>query len=589
MATIERYKDILVVIGSDVIVPKTDGTVRLKRSGVRQALFSRTNPLGDLSGKFDFIVCFTIRSPSADYSTLDHSLTPRPLRGIVQLPGKYTDNPVSHIPSIMGWFNHECGHYWLAPRGRIRTQDGEIEIPKVRDIETAINDGGPVPNFPIIGRGNSHWSPYMETGDSCMEGVDWSSVTRHWGQDHAKGRPIEGTGYSFHGALHDSGCVYGPLDLFIMGADGGLDPQQTSFRFIRPQWITPLPFHTGLYAELDDGHRWFFGFHEGPQTIHAAAADPQAPTSFLRTDKAVLSKPFNPFDRVGLRVVQRGNLAHLQYRVWPGPVYWGRGQWPERLFGWLPEWAVSRFSSRPDVDLRDVFHDLSPGPMEVHHDPRQGWDTYATVPGRVMRMGLASRSLGDSKVYCRISARVGLGVNSTVTEIPLPRFEQEFPKAGPVLTAGEQLVMPFRRGNQSHSYQETTTLSEAPKLVIDRSALIPAATSDDYAFGGIVDLESCLFVSWAGGRGRKVTTIGEVQEVAFDDFILPWDDADQQIRQAPPVDGYYRTLVCLVAKDPLEATTPRRDYADVARQHWEAAFHAMSQQRLEMTTAIDPL
>ena len=144
MATVQRYNDILTITGTDVLRQKNNGSMTLDRGTIRQALFGAGNPLGDLSGKFDFIVCFTLGSSKVDFAGPDLSLAPRPLRGIVQIPGNFTNQPLSAAPTVMGWFNHECGHHWLVPVPKIQTPDGEVPAARIWRINAALASGAPL-------------------------------------------------------------------------------------------------------------------------------------------------------------------------------------------------------------------------------------------------------------------------------------------------------------------------------------------------------------------------------------------------------------------------------------------------------------
>jgi hypothetical protein len=592
MATVQRFNDIVAVTGTDVLRQKNDGGMTLNRGVVRDALYNANNPLGDVRGKFDFIVCFTIGSSVVDHKGADHNLRPRPLRGIVQLPGYFTDRALSQVPSIMGWFNHECGHHWLVPVPRIQTPDGEVPAARIWRINAALGAGDPLPPYPIMGRDNNHWSPYVEADNSCMEGNGFAEVQNSWGKDHARGKPIEGVPYDFQGTTHDSGCRYGDPDLFFMGAlnDSNTNLQQKKLGYIQPEWVVPLDFQSGLYVEMDDGHRWYFGFDEGPQTIHAEAVDPAAPTVSKDAKQYVVSDPYNHYDQIGLRMVQMNGSVALQFRVW-GLRYVGCLVAPiRRIMSFLPWPGGNPFALvRPVVNVDDVFQDLADNQMETVEDPRTGWRTYTVLPGKAVRTGLSSRTKTTTPVYSRISSKLGAWSGSGIISIATGDLTWEFPKTGPFLTANERFIMPFHHGEKLMSYQETDTLSEAPKLIWDVAENVPEVRRDSFAFGGLVGLESCLFVTHAGGAGRKKTIIGDYQEVPYADLVLPWSAEERQVHQDPPLGGHYRTLVCLVTQDPANVTQPRRDFVDLARQHWEPAFYAMTKQHRVMYTAIDPL
>lgn len=60
----------LLSLAGDVI---TNPGLDLNRGEVRSALFSATNPAGDVTGKVDFIICFNRNGGAPDWAVEDHS------------------------------------------------------------------------------------------------------------------------------------------------------------------------------------------------------------------------------------------------------------------------------------------------------------------------------------------------------------------------------------------------------------------------------------------------------------------------------------------------------------------------------------
>src|SRR5438067_3562525 len=162
------YPNLLIVAGTDVF--DEDGGV--DRDALRDAVFSSDNPLGNQSGLVDFFVCFSPESPASNGGGLhDHTLSPHPLRSIVQL-----GIPLDTLPNlgrfIGGTFAQELGHYWLVPgNATIRQGNAEVTLPTSEEIWTALNAGKPTPALPIVVRDGSHGSQFMHAEPSPVAAV----------------------------------------------------------------------------------------------------------------------------------------------------------------------------------------------------------------------------------------------------------------------------------------------------------------------------------------------------------------------------------------------------------------------------------
>ena len=125
-----NHPNILKLVG-DVINNNPNTT--LNRPEVKATLFSSSSPLGDLTGKVDFIICFNMNGGGPDH---DHSppFTPRPFRGIVQIHkiNLANDAQVDRMAPLLSLLIHEVGHYWIAfnaGQAKIRTPGGLVDTP----------------------------------------------------------------------------------------------------------------------------------------------------------------------------------------------------------------------------------------------------------------------------------------------------------------------------------------------------------------------------------------------------------------------------------------------------------------------------
>lgn len=140
MAVDPAFPDLLTAVGPDVV--GADGS--LDRPGVRAALFSNANPKGNLAGRVDFIICFLADGAGpGSHAGVDHTIGPRPLRGIIKLTDSLLGLTANRLAGVLGGgIAHEVGHYWLVPgAARIRTPSAEVETPTSQDIWALLNVG----------------------------------------------------------------------------------------------------------------------------------------------------------------------------------------------------------------------------------------------------------------------------------------------------------------------------------------------------------------------------------------------------------------------------------------------------------------
>lgn len=596
MATITRpaqYPNLLVLTGSD-IVNQSDG-LRIRRGRIKELLFTGGDGVPGIAGQVDFIICFVVNGTAIDHGGVDHSPQPRPLRGIIQW---YQDvrnlNPTS-LGDRLGWVAHEVGHYWLVPgRAKIHTPEGEIDTPTVDEVAQALNAGQGMPDYPIIGRQDRHWSPFIDGQSSAMEGLPHSAPQDLFETSvgYAYSETLARTGITFdlagYGAI-TSLRSYNDLELYVMGvlSEPEFRPSQSIARYVRPRWVFPINFQSGLYAETDQGEIWYLGFNGGPHRLAA-----QSISSDTAAGTANLAVPFNPYDRVGLRIVQEGSQALLQARVWKRELY-------HQLYGCLWDmllrigfWLLPnpmRDNLTP-LDCNDVLNDVVSGSPVNDNDAYVGWKTLATLNGRVQRVGLASRHFADRPVcFVRTRARLCLwNRNGTQTvntrdlavENGLMASENEF-GVRTRLDDGT-LVLPYRTAPKNVvRFQHTAQLDEAPRLVMD-------APTGDFAFGGDVELAECVITNWAGGTGAEKQYVGRRGSFTFADFDFSyqWSDGAAIRRTAPP-GNTYKMLFCLVSANdlPLTELQPYLDGLDLVRRAWEPCFNELTKgQRFADTT-----
>jgi|GEM_PF-2653552 len=575
-----NHPHVLKLVG-DVIGPNGN----LARAKTKQALFSDSNPLGDLSGKVDFIICFNRTGGFPDFGGVDHSLSPRPMRGIVQIHKSdlaHDSQPVNMAP-LLRLLLEEFGHYWIsfnAGAAKIRTPQGLIDTPTADQIWQALNAGELYPPFPMIGRQDAHWSPFFDGGASPFEsgnhseevltpGLGFSGRSNRYSQIQC----LEKTGPSFTMAGVDGGVVttrarYNDLERWIIGditlpislaAYGEVWP---SFRVIEPRWAFPFPFQAGLYFEMADGRRFYFGYDEGPHQLIAQQSNGEFTSAMIELP----NDPYNPHDQVGLRLVQTGLVTTLQARVWP-PV--GSGCL-------LPFWSYLR---KPDLSCSDVLGDLIAGDSKAGPDTNHylGWREVATIEGRAQKIGLSLRTIGNAIIHVRLAAKLCLLTGETITPISTEALDEDIPQAGPERLPDGRLMIPYAHAGGTAKFPENDTNHLAPKWTME----VP---DGDFAFGGIVTLDACSQVSWAGGCRSGVKMVGTVRHVKFNDYVLP-DDPDSAVRKEDPPGGAYKVLFCATARNDSDIQDSDLYYLDRIRLAFEIYYSLIMHRRAD--TLID--
>jgi len=153
MATLTRrndFRDLLLITGDDIVVTAVDPNgqeydelVNDWRARVKALLFSDNNGVRNFRGEVDFIVCYIHRGRAADHSGVDHTITGRPVRGIIRMPGWDAAPANGNIEGhVTGGLAHEVAHYWLVPGGaQIETSGGLVPTPTSDEIAESLNRG----------------------------------------------------------------------------------------------------------------------------------------------------------------------------------------------------------------------------------------------------------------------------------------------------------------------------------------------------------------------------------------------------------------------------------------------------------------
>jgi hypothetical protein len=568
MATLTIDGAVLKIIGTDVVGADNS----LNRAGLKVALFSNSCPVGNLAGKVDFIICFVNQGlQPGTFAGTDHSLQPRPLRGIIYLADGLENLPLTQIGNLLGGgIGHELGHYWLVPgAAKIRVGNAEVDTPTTQQIAQALNQGFAFPPYPIIGRQDVHWSPFIDGDSTPMEAPNLSTPIKTPGlgplqflshYDQVTGQDKVGVTFALDPVgevqTHSRFCV---LERWLIGsyrppAITSIGILWPSFLILVPRWSFPFDFQSGLYVRLRSGETWYVGFHGGPHEICAHEISRSVPTQVI----SIGSDPLDPHVRVGARAVQRGASIDLQVRLWaPRFILMSRAAEPVSPGPFLHFWRT-----RANPGVEDIMRDVAPGAPSAM-DAWTGWKTIASTVGQIDHVGLSSRTLGNSSMHTLLSATLYLHQAGVTTPVSTAGFQQDFPVTGPALLPSGQLMMPYLLddGTTIPIFEETPASHSAPKLLM-------AAPAGDFAFGGIVSLDRCIQVNWAGGLRTGKKMVGRAEWVKLNRVVPAGTVADRAIRTAAPLDGAYKILFCLAARTDT-ITAQMMSNLDLVRRAWE--------------------
>jgi hypothetical protein len=592
------FPNLLVIDDDEIVVTAVDPDgveydqlVGDWRARVKNLLFADDNGVRNFRGEVDFIVCYVNRGRAADHAGVDHSITGRPVRGVIRMPGWDAAPANGNIDGhVTGGLAHEVAHYWLVPGGaQIVTDQGLVATPTSDQIAESLNRGNGLPRYAIIGREDSHWSPFIDSRNSPMDGINHSPpqpiLEQVYGYAQAVGEPTSGVTVDVPGFRQvTTPHRYSDLELYLMGvlAPPSFSPADARMYVVRAQWVYPVPFQAGLYVECENGQKWYVGFDRGPHQLLAQAIDGTTPST-----PTVFHTPFNPADLVAARAVQRGGTLTLQVRLWRGPdPLEGCVYQVMRWLGITPFWDPAKRPTK--LSCSNILGDLSAGQPSHTPDAYVGWRTVATLNTRATHVGIAARHV-EKACFARMSAQLCEAKAGDISSVPLADLtgvnllNNTSPFFAKTLLDDGSFVLPYRTGpGVGGIFEHTPAVDAAPRLV-------RATSPGDFGFGAWLRLLNSCIVSWAGGSGVGKTYVGEREQFRFDqfDFATAWG-ASAAVRQAAPPDNTYNFLFCFLSRDPVPDATlvPRLTRIDLNRRVWQSVFPALTQGQRTATTTI---
>lgn len=583
---LDDYPNILKVGGSTI--HQYDEDYRRPLRDYLHGLNSRQSPVR--RGTHDFWITYPyppLVGHGANHSWEDMEITPRPLRGIVEM----TDVPVrqlpdDHLASIrdeMHTLLQEVGHHWLVPSQlRFRNGNRVMAAPEIHDLVSRINRGTFPDTPPLLGRTGNHWSVFTEADDSPLDGQayrkidDWDGLNT-WESTSRRHRNIDIRGDDSIGSLRLR-SAFNDMELFLMGVleRDNLYPNNSpkgEMQWLEPRITAPYDYQVGLFVAFGNGDYYTFGFHQRPDVLAATSTDGDH-------EEVNIGNRYRPFTSAGmvLRIVRRGNHYYFQAR------------------------QDTPYTDLEHESVHGIFDDFNALP-----EPSDGgdWQRFRTVAhwehsDTPLAIGLMVRRWGSSFLaegrFYNLELKKGAGsqgwnLNSiprdlrqppTYTDLPTEILHYYHP-AGVIRRINNNrmyLTLPFSTNAPSQEdgfkHYRSFDNDRAPKLFF-------RPEPGDFAFGSSVRVSRVIPTPWAGGDIDGKTMWGEAKSIPARQLIIPegWD-----AKRTAPTNNRYRCAFIVVAKDTDDIPDDVVRDLDLVRRYWDSAFYAATRLQRRSLSAL---
>lgn len=344
-----------VVVAWDPVLYRTSASTASDARAVFDEL--RSDPTSPISaGSHDFHLAFWNGGTgnAAHDGFYDRSLAGRPNRGHMVFMGAPPTRWASQPEAAIYLVQHEIGHHWLVSKNwRVAGQRPlTFEAYRAAAIAHELRRGrfrGPWQRDPsaftqpvILGRGDSHYSPFIQSDDSVMDGTllrlttSVSSDLDRWGGAEVVVDTVTPPGER----PVDVTTSFSPLDLLAMGI---IDASSAGdwVTWVQPRIVGPLGYRMGAFVGHGPGEfffdnprqraqewtSWYVVF-DGTYNVLALYEGRTLKESVQLEDN--LPVYGSRLQGVAIRFVRRGDSVRVEYR--PTPAY---PQWWLRPRPWL--------------------------------------------------------------------------------------------------------------------------------------------------------------------------------------------------------------------------------------------------------------
>lgn len=566
MATVTRsaaYPNILLVTGDDVVA----GDYRANLLRLLEAP-GATDPVR--AGSHHVWATYQVGSAAnPNHSYVDWSVRPLPRLGVIEL----ADPPMSTDPSVLGprltTLIHEFGHNWLVPRDlTVRSQSywpwPERVAPGIDgwDASHAFHDGLTYAGPALVARQGVHWSSWVSTGGSCMDGTAWTREDAGGGLARWTAQPFMAPMMQVPGLADlQLPARYGDVDLVLMGVSAREEAfarEGNRLVWLEPRLMAPLDYHAGLVVMFTPSDGVFFGFYRDHRTVAVQrtgqASNPASAAGY---------RPFpDTSAAVALRVIRRGEHLVFQARLdrlrtdltphlldststWPPPS----GAALDGSWSTVAEMVEPRRPLAVGVGVktwRPILAECIFGPLEYAAGGHQGAYTVAGgLPEWQLSPTSGFGSLPARLVAYRPAPGARLTPRGTTLSVCAPYSAFD--------STGRQLDVP--------GFDHWTTIDRAPRA-------LAAAPSGDFVIATTARLDRSGLSPGSGGATSGVTMWGTERSAPMSQLV--WPPALDAIRGSPPNDTY-NTAFMITAPRPSDITAAHQQSVDAIRRYWDVA------------------
>jgi len=578
------FPEVLVVIDDGLFM---EGEVDFE--GLLSALSCHVDcPIG--RGTHDFWVIHPRPKSKAGFFSPRERLDfrPQPLRGLIRTGHQLPQITVDIAQRYMRTFAEEIAHYWLL-WSSLRINETEIAGDRAF-LNPAVN-GDPLPEYPLGGRADGHWSYAFQADASPMDGIHFDRLqTIELPPGHSESEIVEVLfdrimpGVQFDvptlGKV-DAVQSYNDLDLYLMGVllPGEMYAQSDHhIEFIEPKWLFPSIFRAGLLLVFSQGDVLTFGYRNHLQTL---GVDRTGSTFSQTLNLHSVYEPWIQERRMFLRVVRKGDDYHFQAR-------------PD----WRFEGSGGVVTPEPFSDL-DVLAPPTPSP--------QDWTTWRTllkltIPDQLMAIGYVTAS-DQSRVLDVSFSPLEV---ATLTQVARPTTWTIEAAGSPVAAANyfnqltrEQFL--YHRPKHVQGKERVTFRSDSGRLRLisygtfehslpspgvvqdELPKLVAKAPSGDFVAAGSVRVERLIVAPWAAGSVVGHTLWGYPRRVATSQLMLTKQHAAR--RKYDPGKPY-RGAYIVVAPHRQHVTYDVLRNVDFMRRASESFFFEATRQYRELDTRL---
>jgi hypothetical protein len=496
----------------------------------------------------------------------------RPYGGFVHLNAvPDTTNPTD-IAGKVGTIIHELGHKWLVPSDVEFDDDGNrIRLTTEEDFWRAVNDDTPFNGATMLGRDNSHWSPFWHADRSVMDGVAFARSSLD-GVARWVGTPQGSDNVHVDGLPDFSlGAKYNHLEQVIMGMRDKNDAYpETSGRvhWIEPRLTAPLPYFAGLFVALANDDFIEFGYLDDHRTI-----------AVVRNGQVLASvNSGNELQRVGTQL----NIDYMYGRYW-----FSVGA--EQMSGCL---ALLIYELLRLMGGIPILRPPSPSFLLVI-DERPA--IAAGVLARTKRGEEIALEAAFSDLALKGAQRVVAGQDipahdGALDTLPELEWRRHVPASGPIFRSkdGEQrILLPRVIVNGDGAMTDQSGFERAGSGVdftdrVPKIAIRPK--SDTFTLTARGRVHRSTISPRSGARAFGLTIMGEEKSAP-----VPGIKISQAVRdkQSPPPSDTYKVAYIIVARDFTDVSDDLIARVDALRRAADAGFDVATDGKRHLNSSLD--